>query len=216
MQNNNNNILRRGTEAFKPSMSEIVRNVAVQQKQSMFKIFQKINLKLCLVVISMFAYGLDLRAQNYTAKVTHAISTDNGLGQNQVTGIVKDHLGFTWITTTGGLSRFDGNNLFSFTSENSIDFFEDSRADGLLYHNGYLYVYSKTGGCIRVSPENGNMTRVCRAGIFDIHIMGNALYVLWNTGALWLIKEGKLITQRQLGDWMPLDMVIQYNGHYGT
>ncbi|NLR59552.1 hypothetical protein HGH93_15670 [Chitinophaga polysaccharea] len=43
---------------------------------------------------------------------------EDGLPQNSVKGIVPDKNGFLWLATENGLTRFDGNYFFNFSSDN--------------------------------------------------------------------------------------------------
>jgi len=43
------------------------------------------------------------------------LDVNDGLSQNQVTFILQDELDFLWIGTAGGLNRFDGNEMRSYT-----------------------------------------------------------------------------------------------------
>jgi signal transduction histidine kinase/ligand-binding sensor domain-containing protein/CheY-like chemotaxis protein len=45
-------------------------------------------------------------------------STENGLAQNHVFSIAEDSIGFMWLCTMGGLSRFDGFSFTNFTHSN--------------------------------------------------------------------------------------------------
>lgn len=55
-----------------------------------------------LIVLFIFSVA---QGQNYTLK---SYSMDNGLPQNSIKDIVKDKYGFIWLSTEGGLLRYDG------------------------------------------------------------------------------------------------------------
>lgn len=48
------------------------------------------------------------------------LNEENGLAQNFVYGIVKDKRGFIWISTGKGLTRFDGKDAKTYTTENGL------------------------------------------------------------------------------------------------
>ncbi len=75
-------------------------------------------MKKYLLLFCMLASGLLAEAQQYPLLKW---STSEGLAQSQVRCIHQDHLGYLWIGTLGGVSRFDGTTFTSF-----------SRRDGLL------------------------------------------------------------------------------------
>ena len=47
-------------------------------------------------------------------------STEDGLAQSQVKAILQDRLGYLWLTTNGGVSRFDGQRFVSFTMADGL------------------------------------------------------------------------------------------------
>lgn len=65
------------------------------------------NLKYFLFVTLCFGALLDLSATNDLMKFRH-LDVDDGLSNNQVHCVYKDHSGFLWVGTMGGLNRYDG------------------------------------------------------------------------------------------------------------
>ncbi len=47
-------------------------------------------------------------------------TTDNGLVQNQISGICQDTKGYMWFATAEGISRFDGKNFKNYTVEDGL------------------------------------------------------------------------------------------------
>jgi ligand-binding sensor domain-containing protein len=47
-------------------------------------------------------------------------STSEGLAQSQVRAIEQDHLGYLWIGTLGGVSRFDGQKFTNFSKQDGL------------------------------------------------------------------------------------------------
>lgn len=75
-------------------------------------------MKKFLLLLVILASGLLAEAQQYPFLKW---STSEGLAQSQVRCIHQDHLGYLWVGTLGGVSRFDGTSFTNF-----------SRRDGLL------------------------------------------------------------------------------------
>lgn len=57
-------------------------------------------------------------AQTIEASHTH-LSTEDGLCSNSVSAIYQDDLGYIWIATWNGLSRYDGYNFYNYRTGNS-------------------------------------------------------------------------------------------------
>jgi len=58
----------------------------------------------CTVVL-LLGSGIDVAAERLPIR---AVTTADGLPDNDIHRIVKDSHGFLWFCTAGGLSRFDG------------------------------------------------------------------------------------------------------------
>src|SRR5574344_1410572 len=61
------------------------------------------NLLLYTLFIILFLCSHSLQAQS-----VYHISTDNGLPNNYVRGVIQDKYGYIWMATTSGLARYDG------------------------------------------------------------------------------------------------------------
>lgn len=68
----------------------------------------------------------------------------DGLAQSQVTDICQDHLGYLWVGTQSGLSKFDGQ---KFTNFSKVDGLLDNTVQKLLYdkENKVLWIASPKG-----------------------------------------------------------------------
>ena len=64
--------------------------------------------------------GILIMAFSGTAQYHFSFShytSDNGLSQNSITAVMKDHKGYMWFGTRDGLNRFDGYNFLLFSSK---------------------------------------------------------------------------------------------------
>ena len=68
------------------------------------------------VILSCFTQ--QAAAQKIEASHTH-LSTEDGLCSNTVSGIYQDDLGYIWLATWNGLSRYDGYNFYNYRTGNS-------------------------------------------------------------------------------------------------
>jgi ligand-binding sensor domain-containing protein/two-component sensor histidine kinase len=119
-------------------------------------------------------------------------STANGLPQSQVTSIEQDHLGYLWVGTLGGLSRFNGKEFRTFSTD-----------DGLL--NNRISVVRKIGEALFIGHEGG--LSVYRNGkvktwsfprkfrnipVSDIVWFDHSFVVSTNGAGLFLLKDNQL------------------------
>lgn len=63
-------------------------------------------------ICSLSSVGQKYNFKNYTV--------EQGLAQSQINDICQDNLGYLWIATESGLSRFDGLNFVNFSMENGL------------------------------------------------------------------------------------------------
>jgi signal transduction histidine kinase/ligand-binding sensor domain-containing protein/DNA-binding response OmpR family regulator len=107
------------------------------------------------IVIKYFICGLILIntsfsfSQNYhvdkNLRVEH-LTTEQGLSQNTVDCILKDHRGFMWFGTWNGLNLFDGYDFKVFSKQNNIQ----SISNNFIYslcedHNGNIWIATNYG-----------------------------------------------------------------------
>ncbi|WP_258104187.1 hybrid sensor histidine kinase/response regulator transcription factor [Marinoscillum sp. MHG1-6] len=97
------------------------------------------------------------------------IGIDDGLLSNRVFMVREDHLGFVWIATEGGVSRFDGHNLKHYQLEkieevrkrSFVSVFMEIDPEGVIwvvFNNGMLYRYDEALDAfvyhVQLMPEN--------------------------------------------------------------
>jgi ligand-binding sensor domain-containing protein/serine phosphatase RsbU (regulator of sigma subunit) len=88
------------------------------------------------------------------------ITTDDGLAQNSVFGIVQDHQGFMWFGTQDGLCRYDGNHYLTFRPDlNDSNSINSNYIRGLLVgRDGNLWIVTRNG-LNRYDPVKGIFSR---------------------------------------------------------
>ena len=74
--------------------------------------------KLLLLSVVLMLSCQTISAQQLQASRIH-LSTENGLCSNAVSMICQDDLGFIWLATWNGLSRFDGYEFYNYKTGNS-------------------------------------------------------------------------------------------------
>jgi len=92
--------------------------------------------------LSLLTVFLLIFQQTYGQYVSSWYNMDNGLPQNSVKDIVKDKYGFIWLSTEGGIVKYDG---LSFTTYNKLavsdlhfgSFYGSIANDSIIIYNNY-------------------------------------------------------------------------------
>ena len=74
-------------------------------------------------------------------------SIEHGLPSNNVFDICKDNLGYIWLATSNGISRFDGYNFENYSFDSGLE--ELTFTDLVQDSKGDLYTRSKQGNVYR-------------------------------------------------------------------
>lgn len=106
-----------------------------------------------LALISALILCNSLFAQENVYQFSH-LDISNGLSDNQVNAIYKDHKGFMWFGTMAGLSRYDGHEfkIFRHNSKDStsipdgytVDIFEGPEKELWITSNGGFSIYNSS------------------------------------------------------------------------
>jgi len=113
-------------------------------------------------------------------------STEEGLPQSQVRAITQDSLGFLWIATLGGVSRFDG---YTFENFSVLDGLLGNQVASLVIDNDGLVWMGLNGG---LSVFNGNKITSFKFNEVNNTTIASNLYADQDT--LWIVtNKGKLI-----------------------
>ena len=124
-------------------------------------------MKKLLLLISVLLSALSSTAQ-YHFSFSH-FTSDNGLSQNSITAMMKDHKGYLWFGTRDGLNKFDGTNFtlynskpdnrLSVQSNRILDVKEDSRGNiWVKTYDEIVYLLDQsTEELIRIKNTNGQL-----------------------------------------------------------
>lgn len=77
-------------------------------------------IKASFVLIAIFVFAMHLNAQKRLLRFQHYTS-EQGLSQNMIDCLLKDHQGFLWFGTWNGLNRFDGYSFKIFKHDPNIE-----------------------------------------------------------------------------------------------
>ena len=137
-------------------------------------------------------------------------TTENGLPQNSVTAIVQSRDGYLWLSTFGGLARFDGVRFTIFNSANTpglksnriTALFEDRR--------GSLWLGTETGELMSLQDGVGTTYPLSGAleGAIVSSITGDGAGGLWagTTKGLSRFQDGKF-TAYTTADGLPNNLI---------
>lgn len=100
----------------------------------------------CTVVL-LLGSGIDVAAERLPIR---AVTTADGLPDNDIHRIVKDSHGFLWFCTAGGLSRFDGYSFANFGAEQGLP---DAWVNDVLETRSGEYWVATQEGLARFDPK---------------------------------------------------------------
>ena len=163
----------------------------------------------CLALSTLCALALPARAQQLPVSL---YGLAEGLPQTQVSAVAGDPLGYVWVGTYGGVSRFDGDAFETFTV-----------ADGLP-GNSVTALGTGPGGEMWVATASGTALR--RRGRF-VPVGGRALAgatALASDGArMWAVRRSRLVSVTgtavrtwSRADGLPSDSVLAVAATGGT
>jgi len=112
---------------------------------------------LACMVLSCAAFSQELAYRNYRVK--------DGLPSTEVYHVIQDHLGYIWIATDAGVSRFDGYDFQNFTTKEGLS---DNTVFGLYEdHRGRIWFRPMSGklcyydeGRIHIIPAADTLSKI--------------------------------------------------------
>lgn len=147
-------------------------------------------MKKLVQLIVFLIFTLSTSAQ-YHFSFSHYTS-DNGLSQNSITAMMKDHKGYLWFGTRDGLNKFDG---YKFTIYNSKPDQNLSVLSNRILsikedHWGYIWVKTYDDIVYRLNPSTEEILRIenPKGGYINDKIA--EVYIL-PSGAIWLSTANK-------------------------
>ncbi|MCC7503302.1 MAG: hypothetical protein IT229_12280 [Flavobacteriales bacterium] len=81
-------------------------------------------------------------------------TVESGLPQNSVRSLAIDSIGHLWVTTEGGLVRYDGRRMRVFNSRNDTDLLDDRMGNLLTGPDGGLLVNDVRGDLYRIATSD--------------------------------------------------------------
>ena len=119
-------------------------------------------------------------------------STSEGLAQSQVTSISQDSVGYLWVATLGGISKYNGNTFKNYSTDNGL---LNNRTNVIKWIDSKLYIGHQGGISI---IENDKITTASLdedfqlVNITDIVNFKGKIIVATNGEGLYQLKNNKL------------------------
>jgi ligand-binding sensor domain-containing protein/two-component sensor histidine kinase len=164
-------------------------------------------LKKIYLLIILFFFSLQIKAQQYSF-INYTVK--DGLAQTQVIDICQDNLGYLWIATQSGLSRFDGQYFVNYSKNEGLS---DNTVQKLLFDSTHniLWVATPRG----ISSLKTNQKSVFNSFLFDQTYKINDLILKNDT--LYIATNSALIMYfNQKFHYIPNDLKIRSLGVYGN
>jgi ligand-binding sensor domain-containing protein len=126
----------------------------------------------------------------------------NGLSDNDITGLTQDANGYIWISTSNGLTRFDGQEMLTKYREHDKHGLINDKLIGIKSTGNKLLVYAQNGAQLIESSQNKHTELQVSKGlsysddqnnVFDAVILsGNAYALSTGTGFYVFNNQGKI------------------------
>ncbi|MCI0491013.1 MAG: hypothetical protein L0229_30860 [Blastocatellia bacterium] len=120
---------------------------------------QTTGCSIAILLALLFSVSGIARAELLPIKI---YTSEDGLAHNRVQSIVRDSQGFLWFCTTNGLSRFDGQNFFTFGLEEGLAF--SIFNDFLETRDGNYWAATNGNGVCRFNHSQKTHKHACKRG----------------------------------------------------
>ncbi|MEM9663962.1 MAG: two-component regulator propeller domain-containing protein [Bacteroidota bacterium] len=144
-------------------------------------------------------YSREATPGNVIAEVDlyfNRLTVNDGLPQNYVTALAQDSLGFVWIGTAGGLTRYDGLEVTIFqTNPDDPSSLQDLTVTALhAGPDGVLWVGTQEAGLARYDPVTGRFHTYPSASLENTHLDHPAVTDVVGApdGAVWVSTVGSI------------------------
>ncbi len=159
--------------------------------------------------IILFFYAQGLRAQDYKYFLPSNVSAATS---NSITNdIVRDNIGFIWIATENGLSRFDGYNFVNFNSETHPSIFKNNGIKRIQQNGSHLYLLTNKDGLIELTPKDLSFRKISSATPLSMAFSGDTTVILFLSGDVEIKVGNKKINTLRFSV-TPDDNLVLYEG----
>lgn len=159
--------------------------------------------------IILFFYAQDSRAQDYKYCLPYNVS--EATSNSKTNDIVKDNIGFIWIATENGLSRFDGYNFVHFNSETHPSIFRNNSIKRIQQNGSHLYLLTNKDGLIEVTPKKLSFRKISSSTPLSMAFSGDTTVILFLSGDLEINVSNKKINSLRFSV-SPNDNLVLYEG----
>ena len=122
-------------------------------------------------------------------KPLRTLTTQQGLPQSFVSGLVQDNQGFVWVATRNGLARYDGRQFiaFHYKQGDSRTLSSDVIVHTLKDRQGQIWIENESGDIDRLTPHLQRLERLSQHSLFRRHPLHFARrgWTVDNRGCLW-------------------------------
>lgn len=145
-------------------------------------------------LVVLLAFSWQGYSQRYSADFEN-MTVDHGLLDNSVNCFFQDELGFIWIGTSSGVSRYDGHTFRNF----EIDATKTSRTEvvEITYQNQKLLVATRNSGLFEIDLKNLQIINVDYR--LDITKSRKRLFDLLRTtdNSIWLVDDSAVFRRKE-------------------
>ncbi|RUO26491.1 hypothetical protein CWE09_07225 [Aliidiomarina minuta] len=143
-------------------------------------------MRFLLLVLVLLSASLPSEASN-TLRLQQ-LSVQEGLSQNSVTRIVKDHEGFLWVATEGGLNRYDGYSFHHVPGPGNQ--FLDAYVSTInITSDGSLWVALPSQGVFQLPPQGDDFILHIEARMIDDWWLDEVIAIKEYQNQLLIISE---------------------------
>ena len=142
---------------------------------------------------------VNAKFNEYSPASVNYITVANGLPQNTVQCIEKDHFGFMWFGTDNGLCRYDGYDF---------DYYETSREENALWDNRIIDVVSDNNHLLWITSSKGlqvfntltNKFEVIEENVLNELFREKILHVQVDGNTVWVVTQNQGVYELNVGD----------------
>lgn len=158
--------------------------------------FKFLRIFILLIAFCIKSYSQQYSFINY--------SVEDGLAQTQVFDLESDNLGYVWVGTAGGVSKFDGSSFQNFSTENGLI---DNTVKEIVVNQDIVWIASQYG---ITSVQNKKVIS------WDLHSIaegrGISSFTFDNDNNLWLAIKGKGVYKIPVFEnQLSLDKIVNYS-----